>query len=74
MMRNHRVGPPGHGIVSVPIREHSIARPHRSDVLATVGVVQEHATIIAIRVDAVVVAGIVGVGNVDGGVNDPRLY
>ena len=66
MVRNHRIGPPGHRLVSVPIGEHCVTGPHRSNVLRTVGIVQEHTTVIAVSVDAVVVAGIVGIGDVDG--------
>ena len=65
MVRDHRVGPPGHRLVSVPIGEDCVTRPHRSDILAAIRIVQEDATVIAISVDAVVVAGIVGVGDVD---------
>jgi hypothetical protein len=57
----------------VPIGKHSVTWPHGSDVLATVRVVQEHATVVTVSVDAVVVAGIVGVGNVDGRVDDARV-
>jgi hypothetical protein len=57
----------------VPIGKHSVTWPHGSDVLATVRVVQEHATVVTVSVDAVVVAGIVGVGNVDGRVDDARM-
>jgi len=63
----------------VPVGEHCVTGPHRSDVLATVGIGQEYTAVIAISVDAVIVAGIVGVGDVDGRINDaeamlvPRL-
>jgi hypothetical protein len=49
----------------MPIREYSVAWPHGSDVLAAVGVVQEHTTVVSIGVDAVVVACIVGVRDID---------
>jgi hypothetical protein len=54
----------------VPIGEYCVTRPHRSDVLRTIGVVQEDTTVIAVSVDAVVVAGVVGVGNVNGRVDN----
>lgn len=54
----------------MPIGEHCVTGPHRSNVLRTVGIVQEHTTVIAVSVDAVVVAGVVGVGDVDGGINN----
>ena len=54
----------------MPIREDRVTGPHRTDVLATVGVLQEHTTVVAVCVDAVVVAGIVGVGDVNGRVNN----
>jgi hypothetical protein len=38
--------------------------------LSAVRIIQEHTTIIAVSVDAVVVAGIVGVGDVDSRIND----
>jgi hypothetical protein len=49
----------------MPIGEYSVAWPHGSDVLAAIWVVQEYATIVAISVDAVIVACIVGVRDVD---------
>jgi len=70
VMRNHRVGPPRYGFVCVPVGEDGISGPYGSNVLAAVGVLQEHTTIIAVSVDAVVVAGIVGVGDVNGRVNN----
>ena len=66
VVRNHRIGPPGHRLVCVPVGENCVAGPNGSNVLTAVRVVQEHTTVIAISVDAVVVAGIVGVGDVDG--------
>jgi hypothetical protein len=69
-MRNHRIGPPGHGLISVPIREYCVTWPHGSNILSAVRIVQEHTTIIAVSVDAVVVAGIVGVGDVNSRIND----
>lgn len=73
MVRNHRIGPPGHGLISVPIREHCVTGPDGSNILAAVRIVQEDTTVIAISVDAVVVAGVVGVGDVDGGVNNAEV-
>ena len=73
MVRNHRIGPPGHRLVCVPVGENCVAGPNGSNVLTAVRVVQEHTTVIAISVDAVVVAGVVGIGNVDGRINDPVL-
>jgi hypothetical protein len=70
VVRNHRIGPPGHGLISVPIREHCVTGPDGSNILAAVRIVQEDTTVIAISVDAVVVAGVVGVGNIDGRIND----
>ena len=73
MVRNHGISPPRHRLVSVPIGEHSVTWPHGTNILAAVRVVQEYTTVIAISVDAVVVAGIVGVGDVDGRINDAGL-
>ena len=70
MVRNHRVGPPGYRLVGVPIGENCVAGPNGPNVLTAVRVVQEHTTVIAVSVDAVVVAGVVGVGDVDGGINN----
>lgn len=57
----------------MPVGEDRVAGPHRTDVLAVVGVSQEDTPIIAVSVDAIVVAGIVGVGDVDGRINDAGL-
>lgn len=57
----------------MPIREDCVTRPHRTDILAVVGVSQEDTTIIAVSVDAVVVAGIVGIGDINGRINDTEL-
>jgi hypothetical protein len=54
----------------VPIREYCVTGPHGSNILSAVRIVQEHTTVIAISVDAVVIAGIVRVGNIDGRIND----
>jgi hypothetical protein len=54
----------------MPIREYGVAWPHRSNVLAAVRVIQEYTTVIAIGVDAVIVACVVGVRDVDGRVNN----
>ena len=72
MVRNHRIGPPGHGLVGVPIGKNRVTWPHRTNILTPIGVVQEHATIVTVSIDAVVVAGIVWVGDVDGRINDAR--
>ena len=73
MVGHHRVSPPRHGVVSVPIREDRVAGPHRSNVLRAIRIGQEYSTVIAVSVNAVVVAGIVGVGDVDGRINDAGL-
>jgi hypothetical protein len=57
----------------VPIGEHCVAWPHRSNVLSTVRIVQEHTTVIAVSVNAVVIAGIVGIGDIDGRINDTEV-
>jgi len=69
-MGNHGVGPPRYGVIRVPIRENCVAGPHRSNILAAVRVVQEHTAVVAVSVNAVIVTGIVGVGDVDGRIND----
>jgi hypothetical protein len=56
----------------VPIRENGVTWPDGSDVLASVRVVQEYTTIVAVSVDAVIVAGVVGIGDVDGRVDNAR--
>jgi hypothetical protein len=70
VVRDHRVSPPGDSVGNMPIREYSVAWPHRSDVLATVGVVQEYSTIVTISVDAIVIACVIGVRDVDCRVNN----
>jgi hypothetical protein len=62
---DHRVGPPRYRVGNVPIREYGVTGPDRSNVLTAVRVVQEHTTIVAISVDAVVVACVIGVRDVD---------
>lgn len=54
----------------MPIRENSVARPDRANVLRAVRVLEEYIAVAAIGVNAVVVAGIVRVGNVDGTVDN----
>ena len=73
MVRNHRVGPPGHGLVGVPVGENCVTWPNGSNVLRAIRIIQEHAAVITISVDAVVVTGIVRVGNVDGRINDASI-
>ena len=73
MVRNHRIRPPRHRLVCVPVGEHGVAGPDGSDVLAAVRIVQEDTTVVAVSVDAVVVAGIVGVGNVNSRINDAKI-
>jgi len=56
----------------VPIREHRVTWPDGSDVLAAVGVVQENTTVVTVGVDAIVIACIVRIGDVNGGVDNTR--
>ena len=57
----------------MPIGKNRVTWPHRTNILTPIGVVQEHATIVTVSIDAVVVAGIVRVGNVNGRVNDAEI-
>ena len=57
----------------MPVGEHCVAGPHGSNVLRTIGIIQEHATVVAVSVDAVVVAGIIRIGDVNGRINNAEL-
>lgn len=41
--------------------------------MATIRVVQEHATIVAVSVDAVIIAGIIRIGDVDSRIDNAEL-
>ena len=65
MMVHHVVGPPGDSLFGVPVWEDSVPRPYGSDILAAVRVVEKHTALVAVCVDRVVVACVVGVWDVD---------
>ena len=73
MVRNHRVGPPGYRLVGVPIGENCVAGPNGSNILATIRVVQENATIVTVSVDAVIIAGIIRIRDVDSRIDNAEL-
>ena len=57
----------------MPIGENCVAGPNGSNILATIRVVQENATIVTVSVDAVIIAGIIRIRDVDSRIDNAEL-
>lgn len=62
---NHLIDPPRNAVRGHPIREDSVPRPNRTNVLATIRVLKEHIRLVTPVVDIVRITSVGRVGNVD---------